>query len=68
MPLGGPFKEQVIKTLFVKISDNETFLSIFHQFSDFIGKEELMKLENKKKYIFNFIRNKLENNVEEKVL
>ena len=68
MPLGGPFKEQVIKTLFVKLSDNETFLSIVHQFSDFIGKEELMKLENKKKYIFSFIRNKLENNVEEKVL
>ena len=28
MLMGGPFKEQVIKTLFVKISDNETFLSI----------------------------------------
>lgn len=40
----------------------------FHQFSDFIGKEELMKLENKKKYIFNFIRKKLEMNVEDKVL
>lgn len=68
MPLGGPFKEQVIKTLFVKVSENETFLSIFHEFTDFIGKEEIMKLEKKKKFIFNYIRNKLENNVEEKVL
>ena len=52
----------------MKVSENETFLSIFHEFTDFIGKEEIMKLEKKKKFIFNYIRNKLENNVEEKVL
>ena len=60
MPLGGPFKEQQISMIFVEVTPNESFLSFFHEFSEHITKEELLKLKEKKKMLFSHIRNKLE--------
>ena len=59
-PLGGPFREQIIKFILVKISDNDTFLSIFHEFQDLLETEDLKNLECKKKSLLTFLRNKLE--------
>ena len=59
-PMGGPFREQIIKFILVKISDNDTFLSIFHEFQDLLETEDLKDLECKKKSLLTFLRNKLE--------
>lgn len=59
-PLGGQFREQIIKFIFVKINENETFLSIFHEFQDLLETEDLKLLESKKKSLLTFLRNKLE--------
>ena len=59
-PISGPFQDQIIKFIFIEISNNETFFSVEHDFKEKVDEDDLNILKIKKAKMINFIKEKLE--------
>ena len=60
-PQNGPFIKQELYWVFIKLSENETFLYILHKFNEQISSETMKELKKKKKIMFKIIQKDIEN-------
>ena len=60
MPLEGPFKQQEIQFILVRLGNDRTFFSIYHEFKQQIESDEKQELENHKKMMLYYIKQSLE--------
>lgn len=60
MPLEGPFKQQEIQFILIRLGNDRTFFSIYHEFKQQIESDEKQELENHKKMMLYYIKQSLE--------
>jgi hypothetical protein len=60
-PQNGKFIKQELYWVFIKLSENETFLYILHKFNEQISSETMKELKKKKKIMFKIIQKDIEN-------
>ena len=60
-PQNGKFIKQELYWVFIKLSENETFLYILHKYNEQISSETMKELKKKKKIMFKIIQKDIEN-------